>query len=114
MRERLDNLIKEFNKVILFECETEQLEKNIFEDIIETDKNILIILTKPYKFMSDNISAIVISEEDAEKLRKLYATYEFADNFTIITETGSTFGSIFNFVKSGILSTEEAWRALLI
>ena len=53
-----------------------------------------------------------ISKWDAEKLRDLYYIYEFSDKFRVFSGEDN-FGTIFNFIQTGILTWKEAFEALL-
>ena len=59
-----------------------------------------------------NIDCVNLDEEKASDLKHLYYTYEFSNKF-IMLSTDSNFGTIWNYVKTGILTSEEALSALL-
>lgn len=44
---------------------------------------------------------------------ELYYLYEFTDEIFFITQTTVNYPNIFNFVKTGLLTEEEAYDALL-
>ena len=54
-----------------------------------------------------------IDTEDIEVLRNLYNLYEFTDEILFLTQDTMNYPNIFNFVKTGILTEEEAYDALL-
>lgn len=60
----------------------------------------------------ENSHFITLRREDAGILRKLYLTYEFSDCFTLFADS-VRYGTIFYYVDTGILTVEEAVRAIL-
>ena len=56
--------------------------------------------------------SVWLDEENFMEIRKLYLTYEFSDKFGLLV-ADSNFGTILNYVKTGLLSPEEAASALL-
>lgn len=77
------------------------------------NKKIFIILSDLYNSEYNQLFVLKLSQKDTEDLIQLYYTYEFADNFLMVTDDDSFVASIFNFVETGILTYEEAWQALL-
>lgn len=53
-----------------------------------------------------------IYRREQEIIEQIYSMYEFSDRFKIISES-QQYGSILNYVKSGLLTMEEVFRALL-
>lgn len=53
-----------------------------------------------------------ITEEEEERLGRLYFLYEFSDRFLLLSDKG-TYGSLFRLIETGLLETEEALEALL-
>lgn len=51
------------------------------------------------------------TEEERQYLLKLYFLYEFSDRFQVISDD-TPYGNIFNLVKTGLLTAEEAAQAL--
>ena len=56
---------------------------------------------------------MIISEEICMELLKLYHTYEFSDRFQVIAGN-DRFGGLDNYVKTGILTREEASKATMM
>ena len=52
-------------------------------------------------------------ENDIEELKQLYYTYEFTDDILFLPSDEYNYPDIFNFVKTGLLTMEEALDALL-
>lgn len=71
-------------------------------------------------FLGNNVSAsfpadmeqIRFQKEELVELQKFYYTYEFSDKFMILS-LNCNFGTIWNYVKTGFLTPEEALAALL-
>lgn len=55
---------------------------------------------------------IRLDEEDYVALKRLYLTYEFSDKFRMLSVDGN-FGTIVNYLRTGLLSAEETAAALL-
>lgn len=53
-----------------------------------------------------------ISEAEQESLRNLYHLYDFSDKFRLLAEE-PYYGSVMNYVKTGVLTETEAFEALL-
>ena len=53
-----------------------------------------------------------VTKNEMVMLIGLYSLYDFTDNITMISETYQ-YGSLFNYVKTGILTPEEMVEALL-
>lgn len=55
---------------------------------------------------------IYIPQKDMNEVLEMYRMYEFSDKVTVISDT-SQYGSLFNYIKTGILTKEEMVDALL-
>ena len=54
----------------------------------------------------------VITKEYYNEINKLYRSYEFSDKIQMIVNS-KQYGSILNYLSTGILSEEEFFEALL-
>ena len=54
----------------------------------------------------------LLPAEKYPELRQLYLTYEFSDKFRMISMEGN-YGTLWNYVKTGLLTPDEAVEALL-
>lgn len=67
--------------------------------------------------MRQNIYAVNNIEQTAimniDDFFVLYHLYEFTDDILFLTQTTLNYPNIFNFVKTGILTEEEAYEGLL-
>lgn len=105
--------LRNFDKVMLVSDGYKAvLNQAILNRVELGGKEVLIVTAGQYDVEQEEILCETVSEEFAEQLRRLYHTYEFADNF-IVLEQSPIFATIFSYVQTGILTLEEAWRALL-
>lgn len=59
-----------------------------------------------------NFKYIRISGSERDSIAALYRTYEFSDRVLLISED-SRYGSLFNYVNTGLLTREELYQILL-
>ncbi len=110
----IERVIQEFDKVILVADDfTEILAQTDFDALDFGGRRILVLSESPCHIKGKAFSCEVLSGELAKELRRLYHTYEFTDNF-ILLEKNCRFAGVFDLTESGVLSTEEAWQALLM
>ena len=112
-RTRLADLLGAYRNVLLLLGSDAYLEGLSFFRSLPANQDTLIISTRPVKFKSKKVPVEVVSHKDADRLRDLYGMYGFADNFLVLEEQNTAYSNIFQFVKSGVLTYEEAWQALL-
>lgn len=55
----------------------------------------------------------MVNTFNLDEMHSLYYLYEFTDDILFLTQTALNYPSIFNFVKTSILTEEEAYEALL-
>lgn len=109
----IEQAIGEYNKVVLLsEGFFEKFVGEVLGYINITGSKILILSTRQVNAEEKLIDFKQIDKETARRLRALYHTYEFTDNF-ILLEQDCVFATIFNYVQTGILSLGEAWEALM-
>ena len=53
-----------------------------------------------------------MDREEREVLERLYFTYDFSDQFIMISDK-QQFGGLLNYIKTGTITREEMIRALL-
>lgn len=117
--ERLDSDLKEFDVIfaILRGGRITEDWGDEFSRVMQrnsTSKNVLvlsdmdIILTNSHGFEYRRLS-----EEECRSLRQLYTMYDFSDRFFMISEE-SQYGSLLNYVKTGIITNEEALQVFAL
>lgn len=81
------------------------------EGVRNSTKKLLILSTENLA-EGNHYSCRRISCQEMTQLKELYLMYEFSDRFQLLTQE-RCFGGILNFVEAGILTKEEALRAIL-
>lgn len=112
LESRIEQAIQEYDKVVLL---TEDLCETFDREFLTAEimnRKILILSVKLPDMQAGRVVCKRIDEETAQEICRLYHTYEFADHFVVIGQS-ATFASIFNYVRTGILTPKEAWLALL-
>ena len=96
--------IKEFNT-----RDIEALLRN-YSKIIIADENTI----DESKINDTSILFISNASDDMniKRLKKLYKCYEFSDRLLFIT-TNPNYGNIYNFISTGLLTSEELTTAIL-
>ncbi len=113
---KIEQAIETYEKIFLFNCRDKQIAK-LAEDFCRniSCKNLTrkILVMSNAGFPDEKITDYKqLSEEEYNHLYKLYSMYEFSDRVQIITEE-SQYGSLQNYVKTGLLTEEEMFEALL-
>lgn len=85
----IERLITEYDRLILF-------------DSNENDFN---------KYMK-NSNIIDIKKSEADRILDLYRCYEFCDRVILVSD-GKNYGSIVNYIQTGVLTSEEVAKALM-
>lgn len=122
-RDEMELLTRKYKKIIFFPKAAAELIVQIPKTILN-DEGILILyeeavddggLPGMLAEFSDGCVCTVrrLSQEEAQELTELYFTYEFTDNFIMAMEN-PMYASVFNYVKNGVLTAEEAWQALIM
>lgn len=113
---KLEQLLKENSKVLLLPSEnsnSEALMKFLekYVDFMKERKVLLLTDMQTSGWESDRICHV--STDEAESIITLYDTYEFSDRFLIWRTENIHYGNLLNYVKNGLLTEEECFRALL-
>ena len=92
----------------------QELIQNLQKELASFDSIVFVLCDEVEikKFFPVRMNKISLDEEDYTELRQLYLTYEFSDKFRMISMDGN-YGTIWNYVKTGLLTPEEAVEALL-
>ena len=103
-----------YDKILFFPWDEDIIFEAFNSCFQKTKKKKTILLSKKTVYCGSNsVDWIQLNEKSAAALRHLYYTYEFSDKF-IALSTDSNFGTIWNYVKTGILTPEEALSAVLV
>lgn len=76
------------------------------------DRKLFLLSQEDVPDLPDGIEEYRLDEKSAAALQRLYHTYEFSNKF-IILSASDNFGTIWNYVETGVLTAEEALTALL-
>lgn len=104
---KLEAALETFDRVLLV---TDDLQEPF---ITSSMKKILVLTTKNIPLADiPQITYSQITAKQQTELLKLYGMYEFSDRFQVIAADGR-FGSLWNYVETGILTAQEAMEVLL-
>lgn len=65
------------------------------------------VLSNP---VSENV--VVLSDEEYREIREIYSTYECSDRIRVLAEQ-KNYPNVFNYLKTGLLTEEECFDALI-
>ena len=101
-----------YDKIIIVDKENE-LAFKIIKYIAEHGgiNRIKLFLLKENKFLNKNLYRI-LTKSEMTTILAVYRMYEFSNRVTIISEN-DTYGHLFNYVETGILTEEEAIKQWL-
>ncbi len=105
----LESALNKKNRIIIFdveECES------IFLEIVKSVDPTCTEIWHSMQIESENDSVKYLRPEYLKEILNIYRLYDFSDKVTIISEN-SQYGSLFNYVKNGILTVEEMAEAIL-
>ena len=102
----IEKYLSQYDQVIIYDVESES-----FDITCSSNKHILILGKKPTKISAENVTYQCVNENMFIRIKKLFNAYEFSDRIQIISDT-SLYPSIFNYVKTGIMTQDEAVEAL--
>lgn len=116
MFDRLKKMMDKYDKVFLVTYSLQQKEWKRICAVLSGSEKIVDVM--PFFLIEEGICcpkeipSVQLSHEEACELSQLYLTYEFSDRFALISEQ-EQYGTIFNYVDTGILTEEEAVKAIL-
>ena len=112
--EQLERLTQKFDQIFFIPFELDDTFMNLgFQMCARQKKRVLILLGNYGKSMEKIPFIRILSPEQADALLKLYYTYEFADNFVLLTRDYVPVAGLFNYVDTGLLTYGQVWQALL-
>ena len=108
---RLECNINNGIRVIIMDGDDEKLLSLIYKALVQS--NLLGVEIWTYSVVFNNTGFIIpISQKELEELRELYQLYDFSDKIIFISDS-TQYGTLFNYVKTGILTEQEMVDALL-
>lgn len=108
----LQNKILYYDKILFIFDKIQEIVGSFNKCQGKLSKKIFLLSKNAINSNLAGTNCIQIEEKDSEILRHLYHTYEFSNKFTMFS-TDNNFGTIWNYVKTGILTSKEVLSALL-
>lgn len=97
--------IDKANRIVDRLCDSEAVQK--------TQKRLAIFSTVNYPKRRGNHVYVTVSEKEMKDLLEIYRTYEFSDKLTLLADS-KNYGTMWNYVDSGILTPNDVFEALLL
>ena len=113
MEDKLEEALIQYDRIILLD-KTVTLRRDQICQYLDTlggKRNILLLGTEEFICNANNCRYYQITDEEEKGLQKLYFTYEFSDRLIVLSKS-LMYGDIWNYVETGIMTEEEAFRAL--
>lgn len=111
----IEKALEEFDKIILIDSKLHdrQLTGAFYDEdnFKETDKRVLILSESEEKCVG-NIEWHYISESETREILEIYYLYEFSNRIAVVARE-QTFGSLWDYVATGLLTRKELVAALL-
>lgn len=112
----LARLLEENKKVLLVPSERSDAKKvsrlsSIYKSLVEENNVLILMDMQPFNKQSNRVC--MISTQEAEFFRRLYKTYEFSNQFFVLSSPDTNCGNLLNYVKNGLLTEEECFLAFL-
>lgn len=108
----LQNKILYYDKILFIFDEIQEIVCSFNKCQRKLSKKIFLLSKNAVNSDLAGTNCTQIEGKDSEILRHLYHTYEFSNKFTMLS-ADSNFGTIWNYVKTGILTSKEVLSALL-
>ncbi len=109
----MQSIIRAYEKVLFLPYASSEIV-SMFRDYSKgcLKNKILLLMKEEADCGLNDIYCMYLNRHEYIDLKNLYHTYEFSNKFSISSED-SNFGKIWNYVKTGLLTPEEALAALL-
>ena len=104
----IESMIQSYSTVLIWQDNTVNFQ-HVFNSIINSKS---LIITVDEKQCKEYIGIKTLSKEEMCRLSELYRLYENSDKLMLLTD-GDNYGSILNYVKTGMMTFEETLEALL-
>ncbi len=112
----VEDILAGFDLVLIAEDERSLEIARMIADsgmLDSTQKNLAFLTIMPFDVPVGRHMVRHVSEYEMKTIMDIFRTYEASDKFVLLSES-NTYGGLWNYVKSGVLSREEALRALLM
>lgn len=111
----IEKALEEFDRVILIDTRLhdQQLTEAFYDEdnFKGTDKKVL-ILSKSEEKHAEKTEWHHVSESEAREILEIYYLYEFSNRIAVVTRE-QAFGSLWDYVATGLLTEEEMVEAIL-
>lgn len=111
IREKLNASISGGNRVILFDCDSLDF-MHILCEKLALKNNPDVEIWQSIEAKSNNKQTKYVSKEIVDIAVDIYNMYDFSDKVFVVSRPDQ-YGSLFNYVKTGILTSQEMVDALL-
>ena len=108
---RLNNSINEGKKVLIFDDDDSDILHLIY-DGLKYKEITNVEIWHSIEEASDYKYSTYIMWKEMDEILEIYNMYDFSDN-VIVVSNSNQYGSLFNYVKTGILTKQEMVDALL-
>ena len=99
------------NQLIIFDYDNLDVLHLLYKEL--DSKNIFNVkIWQSIEEKSNSEHAKYVSKEDIDNVINFYRMYDFSDKVFVVSDTDQ-YGSMFNYVKNGIVSKQEMMDALL-
>ncbi len=112
----LEEKLYQFDKIFLIDSESFLLQSFLRElenQISKSEKVLTLFVYKEELCEISKFTYCQITEEQQNQLLNIYNMYEFSGAFYYVTKK-NRYGTIWNYVDTGILTMQEAIRSLLV
>lgn len=107
----LENTIKNGNKVIVFDVDDKEVLSLLYESLQKNKMmNIEVWHCNDESIKDKRIR--IISKQEINEIMYLYHLYDFSDKIIVISSSDQ-YASMYNYIKTGILTRQEMVDALL-
>jgi len=110
---KLEQDLKKFHKVLLFlpDCDASFVRNFCIADSFMKAENIRIYMPEAF-YDSEKENVRLISRLEIEEILNMYHMYEFSNRLQIIGKS-EQYGGLLNYFKTGILTEDEVFKAIL-
>ena len=109
----LERMLHQYTKIFLY-CSNDFCGLRLFCAELEKReiKDFMVLYHMDSNYNNMNKNTMGIAYDEFHELLKFYKSYDFSDKIVLVSENAQ-YGSLFNLVKTGILSKQEMVEALL-
>ena len=113
---KLEKYLEEYSSIIIFDDRNEEIRKyklSFFEREMElSDQKKIMVMGLKDDVTADKWGYKIITEQEYNFILRLYRMYEFTDKLRTVSYF-LQFGSMINYLSTGIITEEEYFEALL-